>query len=83
MWVKGAPLHFIVDNNSQKNLILAEVVKRLDLSMKLTHNPTPSACFDNEEISVSENNAIFPMTSSLSKTRYYVIFLPFNIFMFF
>jgi hypothetical protein len=27
MWVKGAPIHFIVDNGSQKNLILAEVVK--------------------------------------------------------
>jgi hypothetical protein len=23
MWVKGAPLHFIVDRNNQKNLILA------------------------------------------------------------
>jgi hypothetical protein len=27
MWVKGTPLHFIVDRGSQKNLILAEVVK--------------------------------------------------------
>jgi hypothetical protein len=31
MWVKGAPLHFIVDSSSQKNLISAEVIKRLDL----------------------------------------------------
>jgi hypothetical protein len=31
MWVKGALLHFIVDNGSQKNLISIEVVKRLDL----------------------------------------------------
>jgi hypothetical protein len=31
MWVKGAPLHFIVDSSSQENLISAEVVKRLDL----------------------------------------------------
>jgi hypothetical protein len=30
MWVKGAPLHFIVDSGSQKNLISAEVVKWLD-----------------------------------------------------
>ena len=29
MWVNGVPLHFIVDNGSQKNLILAEVVKYL------------------------------------------------------
>jgi hypothetical protein len=34
MWVKGALLHFIVDSGCQKNLISAEVVKRLDLSMK-------------------------------------------------
>eukprot|EP00253_Pinus_taeda_P016363 PITA_16363 len=31
MWVKGSPLQFIVDSGSQKNLILAEVVKRLGL----------------------------------------------------
>jgi hypothetical protein len=27
MWVKGTPLHFIVDSGSQKNLISAKVVK--------------------------------------------------------
>jgi hypothetical protein len=31
MWVKGALIHFIVNNGSQKNLILAEVIKQLDL----------------------------------------------------
>jgi hypothetical protein len=31
MWVKGDPLHFMVDRGSQKNLILAEVINRLDL----------------------------------------------------
>jgi hypothetical protein len=31
MWVKGTLLHFIIDSDSQKNLIFAEVVKRLDL----------------------------------------------------
>ena len=31
MWVKGTLLHFIVDSSNQKNPILAEVVKRLDL----------------------------------------------------
>jgi hypothetical protein len=30
MWVKGDPLHFIIDNGSQKNLISAEVVKILN-----------------------------------------------------
>jgi hypothetical protein len=27
MWVKGTPLHFIVDSKIQKNIILAEVIK--------------------------------------------------------
>jgi hypothetical protein len=31
MWVKGTSLHFIVDSSSQKNLISAEVLKRLVL----------------------------------------------------
>jgi hypothetical protein len=31
MWVKGIPLHFIIDSGSQKNLISAEVVKWLAL----------------------------------------------------
>jgi hypothetical protein len=31
MWVKGTPFHFIVDSSSQKNLISAEVIKRLAL----------------------------------------------------
>jgi hypothetical protein len=29
MWVKGTPLHFIVDSGSQKNLISVEAVERL------------------------------------------------------
>ena len=40
MWVKGRPLHFVVDNGSQKNLISAEVVKRLELPQHHTCNPT-------------------------------------------
>jgi hypothetical protein len=39
MWVKGTPLHLIVDSRSQKNLILAEVVKQLGLST--TPHPQP------------------------------------------
>ena len=31
MWVKGIQLHFFVDNINQKNLISAEVIKRLEL----------------------------------------------------
>jgi hypothetical protein len=29
MWVKGTPLHFIVDSKRQKNIISAKVVKQL------------------------------------------------------
>ena len=39
MWVKGSPLQFIVDNGSQKNLVSAEVVKRLGLPT--TPHPQP------------------------------------------
>jgi hypothetical protein len=37
MWVKGTPLHFIIDSGIQKNLISAEVVKWLALAI----NPHP------------------------------------------
>ena len=39
MWVNGVPLHFIVDNGSQKNLISTEVVKRL--KFPTTPHPQP------------------------------------------
>jgi hypothetical protein len=39
MWVKGTPLHFIVNSGSHKNLISAEVVKQLGLST--TPHPQP------------------------------------------
>jgi hypothetical protein len=36
MWVKGTPMHFIIDNGSQKNLISAEFIKHLALP-KMSH----------------------------------------------
>jgi hypothetical protein len=39
MWVKGTPLHFIVDRGSQKNLISAEVIKQL--ALLTTPHPQP------------------------------------------
>eukprot|EP00253_Pinus_taeda_P027416 PITA_27416 len=39
MWVKGSPLQFIVDSGSQKNLVSAEIVKRLGLLT--TPHPQP------------------------------------------
>jgi hypothetical protein len=39
MWVKGTPLHFIIDSGSQKNLISEEVIKRL--ALPTTPHPQP------------------------------------------
>jgi hypothetical protein len=39
MWVKGTPLHFIINSSSHKNLISAEVVKRL--ALPTTPHPKP------------------------------------------
>jgi hypothetical protein len=39
MWVKGTLLHFIVDSESQNNLILVEVIKQLGLSTTLDLQP--------------------------------------------
>jgi hypothetical protein len=39
MWVKGTPLHFIVDSGSQNNIISTEVVKQLDFPT--TPHPQP------------------------------------------
>jgi hypothetical protein len=39
MWVKGTPLHFIVDSGSQKNLISTKVIKWLDLPTTLHPQP--------------------------------------------
>jgi hypothetical protein len=39
MWVKGTPLHFIVDSGSQKNLISTEVIKQL--GFLTTPHPQP------------------------------------------
>jgi len=39
MWVKGTPLHFIVDSSSQKNLISVEIVKWL--ALLTTPQPQP------------------------------------------
>jgi hypothetical protein len=39
MWVKGTPLHFIVDIKIHKNLFLSEVIKQFGLST--TPQPQP------------------------------------------
>jgi hypothetical protein len=39
MWVKGNPIHFIVDSSSQNKLISTKVVKSLNLT--IMHHPQP------------------------------------------
>jgi hypothetical protein len=39
MWVKGTPLHFIIDSGSQKKLISTEVIKQL--ALPTTPHPQP------------------------------------------
>jgi hypothetical protein len=39
MWVKGTPLHFIVDSGTEKNLISTEVIKKLGLLTKTHPHP--------------------------------------------
>jgi hypothetical protein len=83
MWVKGTPLHFIIDSGSQKNLISAEVIKRLALRQCHTHNPTPLDGSAKEAIFASANSVDCHTTSSPSKTRYCVMLLLSKFVMFF
>jgi hypothetical protein len=39
IWVKGTPLHFIVDSDSQNNLISVDVIKQLALLIMLHPQP--------------------------------------------
>jgi hypothetical protein len=83
MWVKGASIHFIVDNGSQKNLISAEVVKQLDLPTTPHSQPYTIGWLRQGRYLRVNNSVVCPMTSSLSKMRYCVIFLPLKFVMFF
>jgi hypothetical protein len=83
MWVKGTPLHFIIDSGSQKNLISEEVIKQLALLTMTTRSPTPLDGSTKEAISASTNSVSCHTTSSPSKMRYCVMFLLLKFVMFF
>jgi hypothetical protein len=83
MWVKGTPLHFIVDSGSQKNLILAEVVKWLALPTTPHPQPYTIGWLRQGSDLVSANSVDCRTTSSPSKTRYCVMFLLSKFVMFF
>jgi hypothetical protein len=74
MWVKGTPLHFIVDSRSQKNLISVEVVKQLGLSTTPHLQPYNIGWLHQGEIFVSASSVDCHMTSNPSRMRYYVMF---------
>jgi hypothetical protein len=76
MWMKGTPLHFIVNSRSHKNLISAEVVKQLGLPTTPHPQPyhTTSNGFARDELFVSANSAAYHTTSSPSRMRYNVTF---------
>jgi hypothetical protein len=83
MWVKGTPLHFLVDRGIHKNLILAEVFKWLALPIIFHLHPcTIGWLCQGRDLRVNQNFAC-PTTSSPSKMRYCVMFLPLNFVMFF
>jgi hypothetical protein len=76
MSVKGTLLHFTIDSGSQKNLILAEVIKNLGL-LKTPHLQPYNIGWlrQREEIFVSANSVDCHTASSPSRMRYYVMFL--------
>jgi hypothetical protein len=83
MWVRGRPLHFIVDRGNQNNLISAEVIKQLGLSTTPHPQPHNIGGFARDEIFVSANNVDCHMTSNPSRMRYYVMFPHYISVMFF
>jgi hypothetical protein len=74
MWVKGTPLHFIVDSRSQKNLISAEVVKQLGLSTTPHPQPYNIGWLRQGRDLVSTNSVDCHTASNPSRMRYYVMF---------
>jgi hypothetical protein len=84
MWVKGTPLHFIIDSGSQKNLISVEVIKQLALPTMPHPQPyTIGWLHQGSDLRVSQQCVACPTTSSPSKMRYCVMFLPLKFVMFF
>jgi hypothetical protein len=74
MWVKRTSMHFIVDNRIHKNLILAEVIKQLGLSVTPHLQPYNIGWFSRDKICVSSNNVDCHTKSNPSRMRYYVMF---------
>jgi hypothetical protein len=72
MWVKGTPLHFIVDNESQKNLISTKVVKRLKLRT-MPHPQPYTIGWLSQGRDILVTSVIWSTTSSPLRMKYYVM----------
>jgi hypothetical protein len=83
MWVKGTPLHFIIDSGGQKNLISVEFVNWL--ALPTTSHPQPYTILWLHQGSdlTSSNTIDCRTTSSPSKMSYCVMFLLSKFAMFF
>ena len=73
---EGDPGAFIVDSESQKNLISAEVVKQLGLSTTPHPHPYNIGWLRQGDIFLSSNNFDCHTTSIPSRMRYYVMLHP-------
>ena len=75
MWEKGSPLQFLVDSESQKNLISVEVMKRLGLPTIAHPQLYTIGWIHKGRYIVSANSAPFCTSSVHSRMRYCVMFL--------
>jgi hypothetical protein len=83
MWVKGTPLHFIIDSVARRTSSQQRSSSGWPCHKCCTHNPTPLDGSTKEAISVSANSVDCHTTSSPSKMRYCVMFLLSKFVMFF
>jgi hypothetical protein len=74
MWVKGTPLHFIVDMEARRTSSQQRSSNSWDCRQHHTHNHTTSGGFARDEIFVSANSVDCHTTSNPSRMRYYVMF---------
>jgi hypothetical protein len=83
MWVKGTPLHFIIDSVARRTSSQQRSSSGWPCQQCRTHNPTPLDGSAKEAISASANSVDCRMASSPSKMRYCVMFLLLKFVMFF
>jgi len=69
MWVKGSPLHLIVNNEKQKKLISAKVIKQLGCQQNHTCIHTTLGGFTRDDIFTLSNNVSCPMAFIPSRMR--------------